>query len=66
MAYNREKVLDDEDRDEHYTKYTDIANELSLYADQFRDKTIICPCDWDEVIDEKLVFKNGEWGGPRG
>ncbi|MDR2369776.1 MAG: adenine-specific methyltransferase EcoRI family protein, partial [Mycoplasmataceae bacterium] len=32
---------------EYYTRYEDIANELSLYKEQLEGKRIICPCDWD-------------------
>jgi len=31
--------------DEFYTRYEDIANELSKYKEFLKDKRIICPCD---------------------
>ena len=34
-----------ERNDEFYTQYSDIASELSHYADQLANKTIYCPCD---------------------
>jgi hypothetical protein len=38
--------------DECYTSMQDIINELSLWKDKFRNKNIICPCDWD-ILDEE-------------
>ena len=32
--------------DEFYTSYIDIAAELDNWKDKFRDKNIICPCDF--------------------
>ncbi len=42
--------------DEFYTLYEDIADEISNYKEQFRGKHIICPCDWDESLDEICVY----------
>jgi hypothetical protein len=38
--------------DECYISMQDIINELSLWKDKFRNKNIICPCDWD-IFDEE-------------
>ncbi|MDR2828504.1 MAG: adenine-specific methyltransferase EcoRI family protein [Acholeplasmatales bacterium] len=46
--------------DEWYTKMTDISYELSLYKEQLSNKKIICPCDWDESFDEKVVYDSFE------
>ena len=42
--------------DECYTAMQDILNELSYWAnlDKFRNKNIICPCDWDIVDGEEI------------
>ena len=48
-------------RDEFYTRYEDIAAELPRYKEQMRGKHIICPCDWDESLDEVLVYVNEEF-----
>ena len=32
-------------KDEFYTQYSDIALELSKYAQQLKDKVILCNCD---------------------
>ena len=42
--------------DECYTSQQDILNELGYWADlgKFKDKKIICPCDWDIVKDEEI------------
>jgi hypothetical protein len=32
-------------KDEFYTKYEDIKNECDRYAEHFRHKRILCPCD---------------------
>lgn len=45
--------------DEYYTLYDDISNELPLYKDQFRNKRVICPCDWDESFEEQIVYSDG-------
>ena len=42
------------DRDEYYTLYEDISNELPRYKEQFKGKRILCPCDWDESYDPKI------------
>lgn len=39
--------------DECYTSMQDIINELSLWKDKFRNKNIICPCDWDILMKKK-------------
>ena len=46
--------------DEFYTLYEDIANELTEYKEQFRGKHVICPCDWDESLDEVCVYASEE------
>lgn len=35
-------------KDEFYTLYTDVKFELDHYLDQFKGKTIYCPCDTEE------------------
>lgn len=35
-------------KDEFYTLYEDVKFELDHYIDQFKDKTIYCPCDTKE------------------
>ena len=47
--------------DEFYTLYEDIANELPNYKEQLRGKRIICPCDWDESLDEVCVYASEEY-----
>jgi len=42
--------------DEFYTLFEDVAAELSNYKEQFRGKHVICPCDWDESLDEVCVY----------
>ena len=42
--------------DEWYTRFEDIAAELPRYKEQMRGMRIICPCDWDESLDEALVY----------
>ena len=39
--------LGDLSSDEFYTRYEDIAKELSRYMEQLENKRILCPCDWD-------------------
>lgn len=46
--------------DEYYTLYEDIASELINYKDLFKGKHIICPCDWDESLDEVCVYASEE------
>jgi hypothetical protein len=46
--------------DEFFTLYEDIANEIPNYRAQLRGKRILCPCDWDESLDEVLVYANEE------
>lgn len=41
--------------DECYTSMQDIINELSRWADKFKNKNIICPCDWD-IVDNSNVY----------
>ena len=47
--------------DEFYTLYEDIANELPNYKDQLKGKRIICPCDWDESLEEICVYATEEY-----
>jgi hypothetical protein len=42
--------------DEFFTLYADIAAELPHYKAQLKGKRILCPCDWDESLDEVLVY----------
>ena len=35
----------DAKNDEFYTQRSDIENELSHYADHFKDKVVYCNCD---------------------
>lgn len=58
---NINEVRHKDERDEVYTLYEDIAAELPKYIDQLKDKRIICPCDWDESFDEKIVYKSEEF-----
>lgn len=44
--------------DEYFTLWEDIASELPSYKAQLRGKRILCPCDWDESLDEILVYAN--------
>jgi hypothetical protein len=46
--------------DEFYTRMTDISYELVFYKEQFKGKRIICPCDWDESFEEKVVYDSVE------
>ncbi len=46
--------------DEYYTLFEDIAGEVPNYKDQLRGKRILCPCDWDESLDEILVYADQE------
>ena len=48
------------DKNEYYTLYNDIVEELNLYEAQFRGKRVICPCDWDESLEEICVFASEE------
>ena len=48
------------DKNELYTLYEDIVAELNNYKEQFRGKRIICPCDWDESLEEICVFASEE------
>jgi len=41
---------------EFFTLYADIAAELPHYKTQMKGKRILCPCDWDESLDEVLVY----------
>ena len=53
---SRSKSNKSDDKNEYYTLYEDIVAELTNYKDQFRGKRIICPCDWDESLEEICVF----------
>ncbi len=41
--------------DEFFTPLKDITYQLSKYKDQFLNKRVICPCDWQDSF-EKWVF----------
>ena len=56
-SLNRAKA---EQNDEFYTRYEDISNELTRYKAQLKGKHIICPCDWDESLDEVVVYASEE------
>ena len=58
------QINKDIEKDEYYTLYEDIADELPNYKDQLKGKKIICPCDWDESYDEALVYKEAEFIAP--
>ena len=49
MANKNLKQAKKNKKDEFYTQYTDIQNEINAYieynADVFRGKTILLPCD---------------------
>ena len=50
--YNgKDKLLGTKNNDECYTSMQDILNELCYWGNlgKFKDKNIICPCDWDIV-----------------
>ena len=47
-------------KDEFYTRYEDIARELVHYKEQLKGKHVICPCDWDESLDEVVVYASEE------
>jgi len=57
---NRSKNSTSNDKNEYYTLYEDIAAELSNYKELLRGKKIICPCDWDESLDEVCVYAQEE------
>lgn len=42
--------------DEYYTLFDDIAKEVSLYAQYLKGKRILCPCDWFDTYDEKILY----------
>lgn len=50
--------------DEFYTQRVDIENELSHYAEHFRDKVVYCNCDDPETSEFWLFFKRNfkPWG----
>lgn len=50
----------EEQNDEFYTIYDDIAAELPNYKEYFKGQRILCPCDWDESFEESIVYSNGE------
>lgn len=47
--------------DEWYTRFEDIAAELPRYKEQMRGMRVICPCDWDESLDEAIVYASEEY-----
>ena len=49
----------EEQNDEFYTIYDDIAAELPNYKEYLRGKRILCPCDWDESFEEQIVYSDG-------
>ena len=49
----------EEQNDEFYTIYDDIAAELPNYKEYLRGKRILCPCDWDESFEEQIVDSDG-------
>lgn len=49
----------EEQNDEFYTIYADIAAELPNYKEYLRGKRILCPCDWDESFEEQIVYSDG-------
>ena len=57
---NKSKNSTRDDKNEYYTLYEDIAAELSNYKEILRGKRIICPCDWDESLEEVCVFASEE------
>jgi hypothetical protein len=56
LKHGNEGQLGVKKNDECYTDMQDILNELSQWAalDKFKDKNIICPCDWDIVNGENI------------
>lgn len=56
MANNSEKfhnVFDDPNRDEYYTPYDFIQDEVDRYASQLEGKVVYCPCDnprWSNFV----------------
>ncbi len=62
----KEKLLNSYNRknDEFYTLYDDIAVELPNYREQLKGKRIICPCDWDESLNEEIVYNDSEYITP--
>lgn len=54
QVYGNEGQLGKKNNDECYTSMQTILDELSQWAalGKFKDKRIICPCDWDIVGDE--------------
>ncbi len=57
QVMNESKKKDIEDKDEFYTLFQDISDELGMYKEQLKGKRIICPCDWDESYETTLVYK---------
>ena len=57
---SRSKSSKKDDKNEYYTLYEDIVAELNHYKEQFKGKRIICPCDWDESLEEICVFASEE------
>jgi len=46
--------------DEFYTLYRDVADELSLYKEQFRGRRILCPCDRDDSPFVKFLASHAD------
>ncbi len=44
--------------DEYYTLFEDVAKEISLYAHHLNGKRILCPCDWFDSYNEKIMYLN--------
>lgn len=42
--------------DEYYTLFEDIAKEVSCYSQYLKGKRILCPCDWFDTYDEKIMY----------
>lgn len=64
MAFNKDSILKNEDRDEQYTNYKDIDLELKNYKEYLKGKNILLPCDWDTSIDKYIIWDNDiEVGG---
>lgn len=56
LVHGNEGQLGTKRDDECYTSMQDIMAELSYWAakDKFRNKNIICPCDWDITDSEEI------------
>ena len=68
LKHGNEGQLGTKNNDECYTSANDILRELSQWAalGKFKDKNIICPCDWD-IIQDKDTKEYGvlEYNGKR-